>query len=188
MNQSLDQALDYLDLSSMLGTFAVNIAEAQMALDMSSVQMAQLMSGQYDALGYDENGALITSEHDTRINFLGEPTSLLELGFTPTFYHFTETTLEAKVSYSMSQQQEQEQTSSERNEKTTSTTKLRGFLGSGGAKTTKTTHVSTVDARFATRFSYSIEASSTIKTKLATAPAPSNLMDIINKVAEEKAR
>jgi hypothetical protein len=186
VSQQLDQALEVLDLSSMLGSFAMSIAEAQVALDLSSVQMAQLMSGRYDALGYDESGKLITAERDTRVNFLGEPSSLLELGFTPTFYHFTETTLEVKISYSMSRQQEQEQSSSQRSESSTSSVKLHGFLGTGGATATTTTNVSTVDARFSSRFSYSIEASSSITTKLTTAPAPSNLMNIINEITEEK--
>ena len=188
MSQPLDQALEVLDLSSMLGSFATSIAKAQIALDFSSLQMAQLMSGRYDASDYDDNGELITTERDTRVNFLGEPSSLLELGFTPTFYHFTETTLEAKISYSMSQQQAQEQRSSQRSEASTSSTKLHDFLGTGGATTATTTQVSTVDARFASRFSYSIEASSAITTKLTPAPAPSNLMNIVNSIAEEKTR
>ena len=90
------------------------IADAQLRLDMVSMQLAQMMSGRdYKLLVMDENGNFRLDEDQrpvaidmpaVRINFGGGEYSLLELGFTPTFYQFVDTIIEVKVSVSITRE------------------------------------------------------------------------------------
>ena len=74
-------------LPQIIEKLGVSIAQAQMALDQNSVQIAQELS---------------TSE----VEIGGETYNLLSLGFLPSFYAFTEATVEAKLSFSMTESTE----------------------------------------------------------------------------------
>ena len=63
----------------------LSIAKAQSALDANSVKIAKELV-------------------ETRVEIGGEEYSLLSLGFVPTFYAFTEATVEAKLSFSVSEE------------------------------------------------------------------------------------
>ena len=120
----LSQALDAIDMTHMVLSLAQSIAEAQTAMDLSSLRLAQ---------------ALATS----RVPFDEEQVSLLELGFVPTFYQFTETCFELKVSISISREESSEKTTSDMHSETTTSTRRTGFLGLGGS-VTKTTNPRTI--------------------------------------------
>ena len=71
-------------LPQIIERLGLSIAQAQAALDNNSVKVAQAMA-------------------ETPVELGGQTYNLLTLGFTPSFYAFTEATVEAKLSFSMSE-------------------------------------------------------------------------------------
>jgi hypothetical protein len=137
----LELPLNDVAFDEMISSMGTGIAEAQRRLDEISFEITKMMSGTDPKhrikLGVGENA----------------PTySLLDLGFTPTFYQFVDTTLEIKVAFSMKSE-------------TAST------AGAGQQKAV-TTRSTPVDATYANRFQYPVEGSSVLRTKLVTVPPP----------------
>ena len=117
----IGQQLLNVPMGDMIRQMAFAIADAQMELDESSVRVAELMSGQYPLR--DPEGNLVDGEGkptskpvyvDSRV-FFGEEkdkdgkitpsrASMMELGFTPTFYQFIETLIEVKISIRITRQ------------------------------------------------------------------------------------
>jgi hypothetical protein len=81
------ETLTDVPIQDMIQRLGVGIAEAQLRLDQTSVRIATLLSGAKVDI-QDAQGKAVSK-------------SLLELGFTPTFYHFTEAELEVKMTLSM---------------------------------------------------------------------------------------
>lgn len=150
------------------------IAEAQFELDRTSVRIAQLMAG----LTEDENGnlskddqvliALSTDANDRKY-------SLLELGFVPTFYQFVDTIIEVKISITVQQTDE-------------TIIKNKERQGTQGAWqrfwTKKPVKSSVVNAKYASKYQYSAEGSSLIRTKLATVPPPAVFEERLRRLME----
>ncbi|HMW47308.1 MAG TPA: hypothetical protein PKD17_15170 [Cellvibrionaceae bacterium] len=160
----------------MIKTLGVSIAEAQYELDLVSMKIARLMAG-YAPDPEPENGAepppsSATPERNMLVPLGdGKSYSLLELGFTPTFYQFVDTLIEIKISISMSR---------ETNFNTSSTTvnaNLKGSVGFFSASASM--RVSTVSASYASKYQYSAEGSSLMRTKLVPVPAPALLEERI---------
>lgn len=123
--------------------------------------------------------------------------SMLELGFTPTFYQFIDTIIEVKIAIKITR-------STEIGRRTSNTSKAEsvrksakfGFFGfGGGVKTGSDTTVNTsqVDATYSAKYSYSAEGSSLLRTKLAPLPPPPileerirNLMELENAARERQ--
>jgi len=89
--------------------------------------------------------------------------SLLELGFMPTFYQFTESIIEVKISITMS------------NEISSSLSTFRGSFNSYFAIFSAGASCSSVSASYASKYNYSAEGSSLIRTKIQPVPPPSIL-------------
>ena len=100
---------------------------------------------------------------------------MLELGFTPTFYQFVDTLIEVKVSISMSQEDTSKQSSVQAQASVSG--KVGFFSGSAKAK------VSSVSASYASKYQYSAEGSSILRTKLVTVPAPAILEERLRALA-----
>ncbi len=115
--------------------------------------------------------------------------SMLELGFTPSFYQFVDTIIEVKISIKITRTREY---SVDRSRKTTRDTRTRrggGIFGAiFGGKKTKTNTVSTsqVDASYSSRYSYTAEGASLLRTKLAPVPPPPILEERIREVMEQE--
>jgi hypothetical protein len=159
----LAKQVESLALADMVGSFALSLARAQQALDSVSLRTAELMAQQ-------------------QATFFGEQLSLLELGFAPTFYQFAESTLEVKASFSMTSAESQERTSSQLRAEAEASI----GLGLGGISAGATTRVCAVDARFASRYSYSAEGSGMLSTRLVPVPPPAELMTRLLAIASEK--
>ncbi|QTA84014.1 hypothetical protein [Desulfonema magnum] len=138
------QLLD-VPLDEMIKSMGEGIAEAQYRLDQTSLRIAQMMSGTNDA---------------DRVNFGNKRYSLLELGFTPTFYQFIDSVIEVKMSITMT---------------TTSSS-------SGGTK--YQARAVTVNASYSNRYQYSVEGCSLLRTKLVTVPPPGILEERIRELIE----
>lgn len=128
-------------LPLMIEKLGLSIANAQAALDRNSIDMLQELS-----------------KYPVRIK--DKDYNLLSLGFVPTFYAFTEASIEASMDFSMS-----EATSFE--------------VGGKVSVETKVVAVS-VNANYARKFEQSAQGSSRIAAKLVALPAPEMFMSIVS--------
>jgi hypothetical protein len=175
----------------MIYDMASAIARSQTALDQASVKLVRVLanttfdyvpdvvetltpearqvhvmvSGHPQVLtDHEGNPVWVTGVHvdcDVSPSF---PLTLLQAGVNPTFYQFTNTTIQVKLSI-------------------TSTTESQDTLnvgidaqGNGDFLFASGTVGSHVNASFSTKFSYSAEGSSSLSTTLACVPPPKNMM------------
>ena len=156
----------------MVRNLGVGIAEAQFELDMVSLKIARMMAG----YAVDENDeSMLPGSDDGERKYLvkfsdGAEYSLLELGFTPTFYQYVDTVIELKMSISTSSEITQERKSSR-------TSVAGGWFLFGGGMT-----ASSVSASFASKYQYSAEGSSVMRTKIVPLPAPALLEERIRQM------
>ncbi|MGB1108704.1 MAG: hypothetical protein ACPG4N_00015 [Gammaproteobacteria bacterium] len=92
MNMLPGEAITELPVGELIEKIGIGIAEAQLSLDQMSVRVAGMMSER----NIDFQGA----DGETRTY------SLLELGFSPTFYHFTETEITVTLTLQMRVEQD----------------------------------------------------------------------------------
>lgn len=159
-------------MGDMIRQMAFAIADAQVDLDEASVKVAQLMSGQEITVQNDDGS---TSKQKTTVLFDGDEVSMMELGFSPTFYQFIDTIIEVKIAIKITREH-------------TSTRKYSGTrrtfsIGRGGIRITSTP----VDATYSSKYTYSAEGSSLLRTKLVPVPAPAILEERIRALIEEEA-
>ena len=161
----------------MVKSLGVGIAEAQYELDLVSLKIARLMAGYEpeDEESEDQNTFSASNAKPERTMLVplgdGKQYSLLELGFLPNFYQFVDTLIELKMSISMSR---------ETNRKTsnkTVTAKAKGGIGFFSASASM--KVSSVSASYASKYQYSAEGSSLMRTKIVPVPAPAILEERI---------
>lgn len=134
-------SLEQSPLPSLLNQLGAAIASAQRELDINSINMAMQL-GDAEGHGVDVGN--------------GEKQSLISLGFAPVFYHFSEATIDIKVSLSTS----------------TSTESKFGTSVMAGGTAYFVMFAATVSASFSSKYSFSSEASSSIKARIASIPPP----------------
>ena len=100
----------------------------------------------------DENGVQLPDEADKR--------SMLELGFTPSFYHFREATITAKVAFSAVKGEE------------------FGVGAEAGGGYPGIFFVS-VNASYSNKYSFTADGSSEVRTTIVSLPPPGPLTDIL---------
>jgi len=83
--------LQQAPLPEMVQRLGLAIAQAQLALDRNSAEIAQLLAN-------EENGIDLNDGAGAR--------SLLELGFAPTFYQITEATIDVRVAFTASESEQ----------------------------------------------------------------------------------
>ena len=98
--------------------------------------------------------------------------SMLELGFVPTFYQFIDTIIEVKIAIKI--------TTERSTTKTTKGTKRTFSISRRGIRITSTP----VDATYSSKYSYSAEGSSLLRTKMAPVPPPAILEERIRLLLE----
>jgi hypothetical protein len=165
---AIGQELLNVPMGDMIRQMAFAIADAQLQLDESSLRVAEMMSGQ--RIDRNPDGTAGTPI-DTRILFGGEQKSMLELGFTPTFYQFIDTVIEVKIAVKISQE-------------VASSTTIKGEMktsrltfGNGGISYSVTTVP--VDATYSSKYNFTSEGSSLLRTKLQPIPPPAILEERI---------
>ena len=131
------RSLQSAPLPAIIQRLGVAVAQAQQALDQNSVSMATEMA-------------------TTTVNVGGEEYNLLSLGFVPSFYTFTEATVEAKLSFTMSE--------------STETSVNVGVQAGGG--TPFFFAAASVEVGYARKFSVSAEGMSSIAARLVSLPPP----------------
>jgi len=195
--RAIGQDLLNVPMGDMISQMALAIAEAQLALDESGIRQAELMSGR--VVMRDENGKLLNMAGELwetgddpgfypSLVFFGyrqaadgkvtpEQVSMMELGFTPTFYQFIDTLIEVKIAIKMTEE--------------SSTTRVeKGYQRSSRFSATRnglfySTSVTPVDATYASKYNYSAEGSSLLRTKLAPVPPPSVLIERVRILMEQ---
>ncbi len=136
------QALLDVPIAKLIENTAKAIAAAQYELDASAVRAATLLSE--TRVGFrDENG-------DTRER------SLLELGFTPSFYHFSETEMEFRVTISV---------------KVESGIDF-GVSGEIGGRSQSMSFGATLSLDVHHKYGFDMEAASTVRTVMKAVPPP----------------
>ncbi len=163
--QNIGRDLLNVPMGDMIRDMALGIAEAQVDLDQAGVKTAEYMSGARVAFGKNDDG---------NPNNL----SMIELGFTPTFYQFVDTIIEVKIAIKITEEVTEEK--SETTEQGSSSGFLRRFLGGNNTRTT------TVDAEYSNKYSYSAEGSSLLRTKLQPKPPPAILEERIRTMLENE--
>lgn len=136
-------------LPDIIQRLGVAIAQAQYALDQNSVSMATEMAS-------------------TKVDVGGEEYNLLSLGFIPSFYTFTEATVEAKLSFSMTESTE---------------TSLNVGVQVGGG-TPFFMAAASIDVGYARKFSVSAEGMSSIAARLVSLPPPEIFTELLKRKFE----
>src|SRR6185503_11267902 len=98
---TIGQELLDVPFPQMLKSMGLAIAQAQFELDNTSLRLARMMAGEeYDVPDPTPDNPDKTKKTRALVTFDGQQLSLMELGFTPTFYQFVDTIIEVKVSIS----------------------------------------------------------------------------------------
>jgi len=156
---AIGQELLNVPFGEMVTSLGQAMAQAQLQLDTTSMKIAQIMAGEpYDV--HNTDGSAGTHSEKLLVQFGGAQLSMLELGFTPSFYHFVDTIIEVKISITMS------------NEISSSLSTFSGSFNSYFALFAAGASCSSVSASYANKYSYSAEGSSLIRTKIAPVPTP----------------
>lgn len=131
---------------------------------------------------------------DTRVFFGreldGTPVkmSMLELGFTPTFYQFVETVIELKIAISLTQSVDNtvknQGTITETSASSQNSGSYNRFGGAYRSSSQVQTKATPIDATYSTKYNYAVEASSLFRTKLVPVPPPAILEQRIRQQME----
>ena len=111
--------------------------------------------------------------------------SMLELGFAPVFYQFIDTIIEVKISISISRSSESTISTGTESKSGSTNISFRPFKGRASAARTVST--SQVNATYSSKYSYSAEGSSLLRTKLVPLPPPAILEQRIQAQMEDEA-
>lgn len=131
-------------LPTIIEKLGLAIAQAQAALDRNSIAIASEMAA-------------------TEITLGGEDFNLINLGFTPTFYQFTEAAVEAKLEFTITESEE---------------------IGVGGSVSVGAVFfAATLNASYARKYEMSTEGSSAISARLVSLPAPERFNELLAALA-----
>lgn len=132
-------------LPELIRRLGLAVAEAQQALDVNSLDIARRMAERNVDLGD------------------GTMRSLLSLGFTPTFYAFSEASIEAKLTFTLRE----------------STEFSVGASVSGGAGVFS----ASVNAEYSRKYGFEVQGASSIAARLVSLPPPARLHQVLNEMA-----
>ncbi len=143
---AVTRALVTAPLPQIIEKLGLAIAHAQFALDSNSVELAKSMA-------------------ETEVTIGEETHNLLSLGFLPSFYSFSEATVEAKLSFTM-----------------TETTETSVSVGvQAGVNYGVFMAAASVDVSYARKFSVSTEGASSVAARLVSLPAPEVFTQILKR-------
>lgn len=149
MANQLINDLTQAPLPDMLQNLGSAIANTQFAMDSNAMQIAKMMGDR------EEYGVQFSGEDEKR--------SLLELGFSPTFYHLSEATIDIRVSLSMSQSKE--------------VSASVGVAAGGGVGFVM--FAASVNASYTNKFSYESSGSSAITARFVAIPPPTIFQEVL---------
>lgn len=113
--------------------------------------------------------------------------SMMELGFAPTFYQFVDTIIEVKIAVKITRTHEygysRSRTTGE-NSRRSSGGGVFSWLTGSESRNSSTATTTQVDASYSSKYSYSAEGASILRTKIAPVPVPPALEDRIRSFME----
>lgn len=125
--------------------------------------------------------------------------SMLELGFTPAFYQFVDTIIEVKIAIKITRTRSFTRTTKDTERETENTSERSrrrpGFFSaifsssnrrSSESKNTSKVQTSQVDASYSSKYSYSAEGASLLRTKLSPVPPPPILEERIRAIIDDE--
>ncbi len=141
-----------------------------------------------DKIDKDVEGNPVTDDSEIRV-----PTrlSMMELGFTPVFYQFVDTIIEVKIAIKITRTREYSRTQTKKKtDRANSYRRKRSFWGTKRSSSNQSqVSTSQVDATYSSKYSYSAEGASLLRTKLSPVPPPSMLEERIRGLMDnEEAR
>lgn len=146
---SVTRALVTAPLPQIIEKLGLAIAQAQFALDTNSVEIAKVMA-------------------DTEVEIGGDTYNLLSLGFQPSFYSFSEATVEAKLSFTM-----------------TESTETSVAVGVNvGVNYGVFMAAASIDVSYARKFSVSTQGASSIAARLVSLPPPDVFTQLLKRQFE----
>ncbi|WP_298426312.1 hypothetical protein [uncultured Kordia sp.] len=176
------QQITNAPLPMMLEKLGMSIANAQSALDANSIRLANELAA-------------------VKINIGDEEYNLLSLGFAPTFYAFTEASVEMKMEFSMAESESyggalgfsfgkgssSGSNISGSNSNTSSNTSGSTTSAISTSKDSKSTQMFgvSISAHYARKYSTSAEGSSSIAAKIVSLPAPDIYFEILKSTIEK---
>lgn len=189
----------------MVQKLALAIAESQLALDMNSIEVAQVLGNtnlpaESVIVAIEETVDADGNVTDTELLYNDKEMPLLVYGLNPTFYQFTETIIEVKMVIQMMVERYMEREFGQKfefkskTELKTSFSAGGGFLPSlfGGPKisaslknTTTIAYATTYNAKYSQKYSYKAEGTSLLRTTLAPVPPPDRTVPKITVKASE---
>jgi len=136
----------------------------------------------------DAEGNPLTDDSEIRV-----PTrlSMMELGFTPVFYQFVDTIIEVKIAIKITRTREYTRTvGNKKTDRTNGHKRKRSFWGTKGSSSSNSNvTTSQVDATYSSKYSYTAEGASLLRTKLSPVPPPAMLEERIRGLMDsEEAR
>ena len=165
----IGQQLAEVPISSMIESLALGIAKAQKALDDNSVATLQKFGKETITIGKEKK-------------------SLLECGLLPSFYFFSEATLELRISLSMRSEESttvgmQANVSGQKSSSNQSTGQQGAPQQSAGqqdaSKQSTTSYGASVNFENSRKFGFSAEGSTSVTVRLLTVPPPAQLLMLI---------
>ncbi|MCH2196139.1 hypothetical protein [Kordia sp.] len=158
------QQITNAPLPMMLEKLGMSIANAQSALDANSIRLANELAA-------------------VKVNIGDEEYSLLSLGFAPTFYAFTEASVEMKMEFSMAESESYGGAlgfSYGNSSNSNSNSNSNSSSNNSNSESTSTQMFGvSVSAHYSRKFSSSAEGSSSIAAKIVSLPAPDIYLELL---------
>ncbi len=191
---SIGQELLDVPFPEMIFKMAKAIAQGQTRLDKSSLDTAKLLAkAQVNVIpeifeivesvpiADAADGTLPTGAAGNTIKVSSVPgkqvsMSLMQAGLLPTFYQFTESLIEVKISISHRSSSSSEFEAGASTEVTTEAEAHGGLFGFGASGSVSTTFAAHVNYKSSSTYSYTAEGSSLLRTTLKPVPPPARLV------------
>ncbi|MCA9663664.1 MAG: hypothetical protein KC486_35365 [Myxococcales bacterium] len=192
-DKSIVAELGSVPIGEMVRSMAMAVADAQFALDRSSLMVAEFMAGRHP-LRDPATGALIDARGDavdepvmvdSRVQFgyaivdgkrVPQSLSLMELGFVPNFYQFVDTVIEVKVALRLGKASP-----------TSDAPETRPGWSPAGARDPRVVVNSTpIDAGYASSYNFDLQFASVFRTKLVPVPPPAVLEERLRRLLEDE--
>ncbi|MGH1387763.1 hypothetical protein [Kordia sp.] len=154
------QQITNAPLPMMLEKLGMSIANAQSALDANSIRLANELA-------------------TVKINLGDEEYNLLSLGFAPTFYAFTEASVEMKMEFSMAESESYGGALGFSYGNTSNSNSNSNTNNSSSDATSTQMFGVSISAHYSRKFSSSAEGSSSIAAKIISLPAPDIYLEIL---------
>ena len=161
------QQITNAPLPMMLEKLGMSIANAQSALDANSIRLANELAA-------------------VKVNIGDEEYSLLSLGFAPTFYAFTEASVEMKMEFSMAESESYGGALGFSYGNSSNSNSNSSSNNSNSESTSTQMFGVSVSAYYSRKFSSSAEGSSSIAAKIVSLPAPDIYLELLKETINKE--